>query len=256
MKSPIKWIGGKRREIKHFEKYIPKEYDTYIEPFVGGGALYWYLEPKHSIINDINGHLINFYEILRDNHELLHNNLYEYENSKEYFNQVVNKLNNKTYKDKIQQAEIFYYLNKTSFSGKWRVNSKGEYNSSFGYYKTDNYKKLDNIYCDLLKHTEILNTDFKNILEKYKDDKNVFIFLDPPYLECDTFYTKNQNFNNIYEYIHNYIINCKCKVMMVVKETDLLYELFKNNIIDSYNVNYSHNASSKIIHKHIIITNY
>jgi len=70
LNSPIKWIGGKRREIKYFEKYIP-EFKTYVEPFVGGGALYWHLQPKQAIINDINEHLINFYLVLKNNYDEL-----------------------------------------------------------------------------------------------------------------------------------------------------------------------------------------
>jgi DNA adenine methylase len=255
MESPIKWVGGKRKEIKNFEKYIPK-FNTYIEPFVGGGALYWYLEPENAVINDINEHLINFYKVLRDNHSILSCELKKYINSKEFFNEIVKKLNNKDYKNNIEQAEIFYYLNKTCFSGKWRTNSKGEFNNTFGNYKSDNYKSLDNCYVKLLQTTKIYNKDYKEILEKYKNDENAFIFLDPPYLDCDTMYTDNQEFEDVYMYIGSYIKNCKCKVMLVVKENNYINSIFKNNTIDKYEINYRHNALSEKKHNHIVITNY
>jgi DNA adenine methylase len=255
MNSPIKWVGGKRKEIKLFEKYIPK-FDTYVEPFVGGGALYWYLEPKNAVINDINEHLVNFYEVLRDNYNELYSQLQDMILSKEYFDNIVKRLNNKEYKDKIEQASIFYYLNKTAFSGKWRENKQGKFNSSYGYYDKENYKKLDNTYSKLLNRTEIYNTDYKTILDKYKNIKNAFVFLDPPYLDCDSFYTANQQFDNIYKYIFDFMKDCKCKIMLVVKETEYINDLFKDYIVDSYNINYRHNAVSKKIHKHLVITNY
>ncbi len=125
IKSPIKWTGGKNKEIKYFKSFIPHNFDTYIEPFFGGGALYWNLSPHNAIINDINPHLINFFLVLRDEYNLLCEKLNTYKHNKDYFNMLVQKLNNHEYEDKIEQAAIFYYLNKTSFSGKWRINKKG-----------------------------------------------------------------------------------------------------------------------------------
>lgn len=255
MNSPIKWVGGKRKEIKYFEKYIP-EFNTYVEPFVGGGALYWHLEPKQAVINDINTHLINFYQVLRDYPLQLSNGVKSYTNTKEEFDSVVKVLNDKEHKNNIELAEIFYYINKTCFSGKWRVNKKGKFNSSYGYYKADNYKKLPVEASDLLKRTEIHNQDYKDIMEKYKNDNSAFIFLDPPYLECDTFYTETQKFENIYEYISNYTQETKAKLMLIVKENEYIRNMFSKYIIDEYDINYRHNAVSKKLHKHLIITNY
>lgn len=255
MKSPIKWVGGKRKEIKYFKKYIP-EFETYIEPFIGGGALYWELEPKKAVINDINKHLINFYETLRDDYFVLHSQLQEYINTKDYYYEIINKLNNKLYNDKIEQACIFYYLNRTAFSGMWRVNSKGKFNTSYGSYKTDTYKELSNEYCNLLSNTEIYNGDYINVMNTYKEDDNAFIFLDPPYMDCDTLYTDDQSFENIYKNIFEFIKTCKCKVMLVVKENEYIKNLFNNYIIDQYGVAYRNNANSKLYHNHLIITNY
>lgn len=255
MNSPIKWVGGKRKEIKYFKKYIP-EFNTYVEPFVGGGAVFWELCPESAVINDVNEHLINFYNVLKNNPKELYESLQDMKLEKEYFKYIVRKLNNKEYNDNVEQASIFFYLNKTAFSGKWRVNSKGEFNSSYGYYKTENFKKLDTNCSNALINTSIENKDYKDIINRYKYDESAFIFLDPPYLECDSFYTSDQNFENIYVHVRDFLVDAKCKVMMVVKENDYINDLFKEYIIDRYNINYRHNAKSQKIHTHVVIANY
>lgn len=255
MKSPIKWTGGKAREIKHFEDLIPS-YSTYVEPFFGGGALYWHLKPEYAIINDINEHLINFYFVLKDNYNSLMNVLNGMDFNKDYFDKIVKKLNSKEYDNQIEQAAIFYYLNKTAFSGKWRVNSQGKYNNTWGNYKKPNYKILDNKYSDILHNTSIMNEDYKTVMNSVKYDKDTFVFLDPPYLDCDAMYTANQSFENIYDYIYKYIQECKCKIMLVVKADEYIINLFKNNVVREYEVRYSHNAKSEKSNKHIVITNY
>jgi DNA adenine methylase len=255
VKSPIKWVGGKRREIKHFEKYIPK-HDIYIEPFFGGGALYWHMQPKKAIINDVNSELINFYEVLKFNYSELIDELQHYILSKEFFNDQVIKLNNQNFTSEIERASTFYYLNKTSFSGKWRLNSKGKYNNTWGNYKKENYKSLDFECSKSLKDTTILNGDYKQIFNTFKHDENTFMFLDPPYLDCDSMYTDNQDFTGIYDYLSQYIEGCNCKMMLVVKGNNLIRELFHEYIKDEYKINYSHNAKSNLMHNHLIITNY
>lgn len=255
MNSPIKWVGGKRKEIKHFEKYIP-QHSVYIEPFFGGGAVYWHLQPKKAIINDINPELINFYEVLRNNYNELYNTLQQFVLDKTFFKEQVIKLNNKTFQSDIERAAIFYYLNKTSFSGKWRLNSKGQYNNTWGDYKKENYKVLDEHFSNVMRDTVILNSDFKSLTELYKDKEDVFIFLDPPYLDCNSMYTNNQDFTGIYEYLSTYIRECKCKLMLVVKGNNLIISLFSDCIKDTYKINYSHNAKSGLIHDHLVITNY
>lgn len=256
MKSPIKWTGGKRREISFFSSYLPIDYKIYIEPFVGGGAVYWHLLPQNAIINDINPHLINFYQVLRDDHKSLEKILVTYEHNTTFFNKLVNILNKKNYNSKVEQAAIFYYLNKTSFSGKWRVNRSGNYNNTWGNYKKPNYKFLDKQYSENLKNTAITCKDFKEILEDYKNCSDAFIFLDPPYLNCDSMYTAEQDFTEIYKYIHNYMGISQSKVMLIVKGDNLINDLFTDYIKNQYSVNYSHNANSKTVNNHLIITNY
>jgi DNA adenine methylase len=255
MKSPIKWMGGKRKEIKHFKKYIPN-FDTYVEPFLGGGALYWELKPKKAHLNDINEYLINFYLQLKQNYRNIIEKMFDYVNTKEEFKKQVVRLNNKEYEDEIDKARLFYYLNRTARSGMWRVNSKGEFNTSYGKYKTDTYKTLDETYSKIIQSASITNHDFKEVLDEHKEDDNAFIFLDPPYLNCDTMYTESQQFKGIYDYIRNYMNEAKCKVMLVVKKDEYITELFKEYIVDTYNVMYKNNASEIVEAEHLVICNY
>ncbi|WP_179198686.1 MULTISPECIES: DNA adenine methylase [Paenibacillus] len=255
MKSPIKWVGGKRTEIKYFEKYIP-QFETYVEPFVGGGALFWNLMPEKAIINDINEDLINFYNVLATKkHELLQI-LNSYVNTREFYSMIVNKLNNGDYKNNIEQAAIFYYINKTCFSGKWRVNSSGKFNNTYGSYKNNSFQTIAEDCEKVLETTEIYNEDFKIIFDKVQFNKETFVFLDPPYLDCDAMYTADQKFDDIYKYIVYFMNYTNCKVMLVVKSNDYLEKLFNNRIVDRYRINYRHNSTSKKMYDHLIITNY
>lgn len=255
MDSPIKWIGGKRREIKYFKQYIPK-FKTYVEPFVGGGALFWNLQPEKAVINDINEHLINFYLVLKNNHNELREELQSYNNTLEEYRDVINRLNTKDYNNTIEQAAIFYYLNKTAFSGAWRVNSKGYFNVGYGYYKNENYKNLTEQFTPILKDTIILNQDYKEVINQYKNNSETFIFFDPPYLDCDTLYTPSQKFENIYKYIYFFMKECKCKTMLVVKENEYIIDTFGDFVQASYGKNYKCNAKSEKENSHVVITNY
>lgn len=253
--SPIKWTGGKGKEIKYFEYYIPK-FKIYVEPFLGGGALFWHLKPKKAVLNDINYDLINFFIQLRDNYDMLIKYNNKHEHNKDYFNNIVCKLNTDDFENKVERASAFYYINKTCFSGKWRVNSKGEFNNTWGNYKTETYRYLDKEYSLLLQGITILNKDFKYVLLKYMYNRDAFIFLDPPYLDCDTMYVANTNFKLIYDYLSRYILKCKCKVLLVVKNNEYIENTFKDFIVKRYTKKYCHNSTSNKKHEHLVICNY
>lgn len=259
MRPPIKWLGGKRKEIKCFKEYIP-EFETYVEPFAGGAALYWELNPPNSHLNDVNEYLMNFYKCTKDNYDELHKLLQTYVNTKEEFYNVVHRLNEHISGEKniecIELAAIFYYLNRTAFGGKWRVNSKGFFNTSYGSYKTDTYKNLDKRYSDTLTKTKLTNVDYTEVLNTYRNDGDAFIFLDPPYLDCDTMYVKTQKFQGIYSEIKQYMDNTEAKVMMVVKDGSVIEEYFSDKIVCRYDKSYRIRALSDNKHEHVVITNY
>jgi DNA adenine methylase len=257
MKSCIKWNGGKSRELKRIIPLVPK-YDTYIEPFLGGGALFFELMPQTAIINDINPTLMNFWYLVKNDVNYLKTYIKNTQDTAEYYYQLRNEFNNKNLSKK-DMACAFYYFNRTGFNGLWRVNSKGEYNVAY-----DNINKRDlNILMNecienskVLEKATLYSDDFRNIIEKYKNDDNAFIFLDPPYLNCKNMYTKSQEFLWIYEYIMNYLEECKCKVMLITKADDILIDMFKNFNNDLYGMNYSANNKYNKKVKHMLITNY
>ena len=176
----LKWAGGKTQLIPHLLKYIPKEFNKYIEPFVGAGALFFHLNYSRSIISDLNEELMITYEVVRDDIYSLINLLDSYVNEKSfYYNMRDLKPCNLS---KVERAARFIYLNKTCFNGLYRVNKKGyfnvPYNNGIGKKYYDE-KILLNASLSL-KNTQIFHSDYRFILEKFAEE-NDLVFLNPPY---------------------------------------------------------------------------
>ncbi|MBM3291977.1 Dam family site-specific DNA-(adenine-N6)-methyltransferase, partial [Candidatus Bathyarchaeota archaeon] len=164
MVEPIlKWAGGKRSLIPSIIKLLPKDYPqkTYHEPFFGGGALFFTLEPKKGSINDINSRLINFYRVVRDQPEELIEQAQKYPYEKEAFYKIREKYNTKEI-TQVEDAAITLYLNKSAFNGLYRVNSKGKFNVPFGRYKNPTIVDVERIRLasKLLKNVSIFEKDF------------------------------------------------------------------------------------------------
>ena len=183
----LKWVGGKRQIIPEILSHLPKNISSlnYCEPFIGGGALLFHLEPKRAIINDYNDELINVYKVIKNNLEELLIDLKKHQNTSEYFYQIrgidrqplFDELTN------IQHASRIIYLNKTCFNGLYRVNSLGEFNSPFGRYTNPNIvnEPILRAVSKYLNSSEItiLNGDYENVLNSVTAD--TFVYLDPPY---------------------------------------------------------------------------
>jgi DNA adenine methylase len=194
IKPYLKWAGGKRQLLTEIKKYLPKNAagSTYYEPFVGAGAVFFYLQPKKAIINDFNAQLILTYVAIRDNVEELIKLLKKYKtkNKEEYFYQIRNldrdteKFNELT---NIEKAARLIFLNKTCFNGLYRVNSQGLFNVPYGKYK--NPAICEEIVLrqinEYLNNNEIviINNDFEFAVSNA--DKNSFIYFDPPYHSPD-----------------------------------------------------------------------
>lgn len=168
----VKWVGGKRQLMYELLKNMPKSYNRYFEPFIGGGALFFELQPQNGYISDMNEELINLYLTVRDNVYELIADLNKHEISKEYFLEIRNLDRTEKYStlSNVEKASRFIYLNRTCFNGLYRVNSQGQFNVPFGNYKNPRIVDADNlINCSkLLKNTEIKCADFSAILEKVK----------------------------------------------------------------------------------------
>jgi len=181
----LKWVGGKRQLMPAINVLLPKNYTHYYEPFIGGGALLFDLQPKNAVINDFNQELINVYQTVKDNPEELITDLKTHKNESDYFYVLraldredgFNELSN------IKKASRIIYLNKTCYNGLYRVNNSGEFNSPFGRYKNPNIVNEITIRAvsKYLNNSDItiVNKDFEEALKDIK--KGSFVYFDPPY---------------------------------------------------------------------------
>ncbi len=194
----VKWVGGKRQLMFELLKNMPEDFNRYFEPFIGGGALFFYLQPDNAYISDMNEELINLYQVVRDSVDELIADLQKHDISKEYFMEIRNIDRTEEYENwsDVQKASRFIYLNRTCFNGMYRVNSQGQFNVPFGHYKNPRIVDENNlINCsNLLQRTEIKHADFSEILKKVK--KGDFVYFDPPYVPLSetssfTSYTKD-----------------------------------------------------------------
>ena len=194
----VKWAGGKRQIIDELKKYIPDEFNTYYEPFIGGGALLFELAPKKAVINDSNAELMNVYQVLCDDSKfkkmcrVLNN--YEANHSEEFFYEIRNKDKNKNTFNRLSdytRAARTIYLNKACFNGLYRVNSKNEFNVPFGKkskvntYDGNNLITVSNYLT--MNDIKILNKDFEEVVSYAK--KGDFVYFDPPYDSDNNIFT-------------------------------------------------------------------
>ena len=182
----VKWVGGKRQLIDEITPLLPKKIEFYCEPFLGGGAVLFSMQPPKAIVNDLNRDLMIVYEVIRDNVEELIESLKKHENTADYFYEIRDMDRDQSVyqsMSKVDRASRLLYLNKTCFNGLFRVNSSGEFNSPFGHYKNPNIVNepvLRAVNKYLTKNDIILySEDFEKILERVPN--NGFVYLDPPY---------------------------------------------------------------------------
>lgn len=176
----LKWAGGKGKLIEQYSPYFPKQYRTYYEPFLGGGAIFFHLRPSHAVLMDINPELVNVYCCIRDSVDAVIALLmcHQQHHSRDYYYH----LRSTHLDDPIERAARLIYLNKTCFNGLYRENSKGEFNVPMGSYKKPAIccPELLHAASKALRTTEIYKQPFDAILEfaKSADD---FVYFDPPY---------------------------------------------------------------------------
>ena len=198
----LKWAGGKGQLLSQLYEHLPadlhKQAFTYIEPFVGGGAMLFYMLRKfpnitHAVINDINPHLVTAYRVIKDlPNELIHrlsalendyDSLSDEEEKRDFFINVRTIFNDSPLDD-VDRAKYLIFLNRTCFNGLYRVNAKGKFNVPFGRYTNPMICNADTIKADSellnLVDVTILNGDFERTLDEMGDGLN-FIYFDPPY---------------------------------------------------------------------------
>ena len=182
----LKWVGGKRQLLETFKPLLPSRITTYCEPFVGGGALLFHLQPSTAYINDINQDLICVYTVIKNDVDSLIMELAQYKNTADYFYAVRDWDRNKALYSAltdVQKAARILYLNKTCFNGLYRVNNAGEFNSPFGNYQNPNIVNAPVLRAvsAYLKSSNICMTsqDYAEVLKIIP--KGTFVYLDPPY---------------------------------------------------------------------------
>jgi len=186
LKPILKWVGGKRQLLEDITPLISK-CSTYVEPFVGGGAVLLDMQPAKAIINDYNAELINVYRCVRDHTEELLDMLREHErlNTSEYFYKVraYDREPDFGQRSDVERAARIIYLNKTCFNGLYRVNSAGQFNSPYGRYKNPaivNEPAIRALAKYLNGDIKILCGDYTQALKGLR--KGAFVYFDPPYM--------------------------------------------------------------------------
>ncbi len=283
MNPMLKYRGGKSKEISHFVNYMPLDYDRYIEPFLGGGALYFFLEPKQAIINDLNEKLFLFYQEIKNSYvtvrlqldeiqKIYEENQRKYvfekqkhpneriENKNEFFYYRMRDMFNHKTEPAYLESVIYFFINKTAYSGMIRYNANGEYNVPFGRYKNLNTQLITDEHYKLLKRTEIFNEDY-SVIFNMTNEKD-FVFLDPPY-DCVFSDYGNETYKDGFgeeehRRLANDFVNLSCKALLVIGKTPLTEELYGKYIIEEYDKSYAVNIRNrfKAGAKHIIVTNY
>ncbi len=235
----LKWAGGKRQLIRQLDKFVPINFNKYIEPFVGGGALFFYLLPSNAILIDNNLELINCYRVIKENVESLILSLEKHRYEKEcYYKIRAMDRNPQTFMNlsDIEKASRTIFLNKSGYNGLYRVNSKGFFNVPFGRHKNPNICDKENLKAvyKVLKNIKIIHGSFELCLDfAEKDD---FIYLDPPYYPLSdtalfTSYTK-QDFGQesqikLYK-VFKELDKKGCQLLLSNSYCDFILDLYKD----------------------------
>jgi DNA adenine methylase len=266
----LKWVGGKRQIIDTIKLYLPQKFTTYYEPFIGGGALLFHLQPNKAFINDFNEELINVYQTIKTHPNELIKDLKKHINTPEYFYKIRSADRSTSFSklSAIQKASRIIYLNKTCFNGLYRVNSLGYFNTPYGKYKNPNIVNEATIqavsrYFNNNK-IEITCGDYEVMLKKIP--ANSFVYLDPPYQPVSasssfTGYVKGGWHGNDQERLKSICdrLNTKgVKFLLSNSGANFIKDLYKDYEIISIKANRSINAvgSKRGAVEELLIRNY
>jgi len=268
----IKWLGGKRRLISQINPYLPNDIDRYFEPFLGGGAMFFYIkqkyDPKYSMLSDINKDLIKTFIFVRDRpKELIKNLEYFDKNNSENFYYNVRTRYNQDRITGIRRAAAFIYLTKTCFNGVYRINKKGEFNVPYGYYKDPEiYNKEEIMFASqLLNGVDIRRQDYTEVLQYVKKDD--LIYLDPCYdpLKKTSFvhYTRDRFSIHDRTKLYEFIIRATRKGGRIILSNNNIKDIEEMYSKKGFNINYveasrcvSVNPKGRGRIKELLITNY
>ena len=258
----LKWAGGKTQMLDQLMPKLPQKYGKYIEPFIGGGALFFATQPENAVIADSNSELVNLYTVIKNNPYDLINELSGMVNDSDFFYE----LRSLDVKDMspVKIAARTIYLNKTCFNGLYRVNKSGNFNVPFGRYKNPKICDEESIVLasNLLVNKDIVLGDYKFVLKKYAKE-NDFIFLDPPYLPVSqysdfTSYTKEQFYEEDHVELANEVKRLQelgCHVVLTNSNHPLVHQLYSDFTIEVIQTKrFINSDSSKRTGEDVIVT--
>jgi DNA adenine methylase len=231
----LKWAGGKTQMIPNLIEAMPKSFNNYIEPFIGGGALFFHLSPNSAVIADSNPELINLYQQVARDYKPVFKLLEKMPNVEEFFYQERSKKFEEL--SPIQAAARTIYLNRTCFNGLFRVNKSGGFNVPFGRYKDPKIADADLLKSasEALAGTTIVLGDYKKVLQTYAK-KGDLVFLDPPYLPISQYsdfqrYTKEQFYEDDHRELAAEVTRLSelgCHVLLTNSNHPLVHELYSD----------------------------
>ncbi len=238
-KPILKWAGGKTQMLGDLLPKVPKSYGRYIEPFFGGGAMFFALQPENAIIADSNPELINMYRQVATNVDEVISCLKKYENTSEMFYAV--REQDWMCLPKAEAAARTIFLNRTCFNGLYRVNKQGKFNVPYGKYANPRICDEEGLKAasEALKKAEILCGDYLLVLDHYAQAGD-FVFLDPPYLPISEYadfkrYTKEQFYEEDHIELAKMIMRLQergCHVVLTNSNHPLVHELYAPFTID------------------------
>jgi DNA adenine methylase len=240
----VKWAGGKSQLLEQFEPFFPTRFNRYVEPFVGGGAVFFHLFNKGLIadgviLNDLNQDLMTCYEVIRDRVDKLVEELRRHETHKmneSYFYEIREWDRKPGFHERspVEQTARTIFLNRTCYNGLYRVNSRGQFNVPFGRYKNPTICDEDNLRAvsQALQGVELRSEDFEQCIEWARPGD--FVYLDPPYHPLSetasfTSYTRD-NFEEADQIrlaaVFRQLDKMGCQVMLSNSYTPLIRELY------------------------------
>ena len=238
IKPFLKWAGGKTQLLSELHKYVPNNFNKYIEPFIGGGAMFFSLNPNKSIIADSNEELIITYRQVKDAVEEIIQHLKTFEHNEEFYYNLRSLDPNEL--EKSYRAARLIYLNKTCFNGLYRVNKKGKFNVPYGKGKGSflNEEVLRNA-SEFLADTTIVNNDYLDVLNEFATEGD-FIFLDPPYYPVGK-YSDFKRYTKEFFYHEDQVrlkeeferlVNIGCKVVLTNSDHEVILDLYSDYRIE------------------------
>lgn len=238
-KPVLKWAGGKTQLLGELLKRVPANYGKYIEPFFGGGALFFALEPSEALIADVNPELINLYREIRDDVDGVISKLKTHQNDKDYYYNL-RSMDWRTMAP-AEAAARTIYLNRTCFNGLYRVNRAGQFNVPFAAYSNPKILNIENLWAvsSHLKKAEIKLGDYKTVL-KAGARPGDFVFLDPPYLPISKYsdfrrYTKEQFGETEHFELAEEVVRLQelgCHIVLTNSNHPLVHELYGRYKLD------------------------